>query len=96
MLATLKGGFVDADGKAQDGLELTVEVDRDGKLLHLRVDGRGRGIITMQNHSGVGTFRTFGNQNFQITVVWHHTKLRYTLHEGVDVIATGEIPGVSW
>lgn len=92
-MAYIIGDFVDARGQPCRRERVPIEVTRDQTRLHFRVEGSGRGSVTMHGNSGTGTFFLHGGGTLKMTVERDDraNRLTYRLRRDRDVVASGTI-----
>lgn len=92
-MAHIIGDFVDARGRPCRHERVPIEVTRDQARLHFRMEGSGRGTVTMHGNTGTGTFTVHGGETLKMTVERDDraNRLTYRLRRDGDVVASGSI-----
>lgn len=92
-MAQIIGDFVDARGHPCRRDRVPIEVTRDRDRLHFRMEGSGRGSVTMRGNSGSGTFTVLGGETLEM-IVEHdgrNNRLTYRLRRNGNAVAAGTI-----
>lgn len=87
------GNFVDSRGQPCRHDGVPIEVTRDQARLHFRMVESGRGSVTMQGNSGIGSFTVLGGETLKMTVerTERANRLTYLLLRDGDTVASGTI-----
>lgn len=92
-MAQIVGGFVDARGDPCRHDRVPIEVTHDRNVLHFRMEGSGRGSVTMHGTSGTGTFTVHEGETLKMTVELDDRakRLTYRLRRNGETVASGTI-----
>lgn len=91
-MATIQGDFVDARGDPCSFDGVPIEITRDGQRLHIRMEGSGRGSVTVKGSAGAGEFTALGGKTFRVDVRLSGANgLDYELRDGENRVAGGTI-----